>query len=149
MNASCDPQSGQAPMKSCSGPPARSAAVASGPPSPPIASRTGAAAAGPPGPPAPPGPAPGPPRRSCWVPCFPCIHFSIAIPIASGTQSTWVGTRRLRPPLKVLRFGVVQLVAGPRELGLELGDPPQRLRQRVLAQPRGLLLHLLRGRAGG
>src|SRR5438034_8332201 len=32
-----------------------------------------------------------PPKRSCWMPCFSCIHFSIAIPIASGTESTLFG----------------------------------------------------------
>src|SRR2546422_5442113 len=43
----------------------------------------------------------------------------------------------------------MQLVAGPRELGLELRDPAQRLRQRALTLPRGLLLHLFRRRPGG
>src|SRR2546426_11108967 len=27
-------------------------------------------------------------RSSCWTPCCSCIHFSIAIPMASGTEST-------------------------------------------------------------
>src|SRR5881397_3839975 len=67
MKASCDPQSGQAPMKSCAVP-ARSPAVPSGPGMP---AWTGAGAD-----------ATAPPRRSCWMPCFSCIHFSIAIPIA-------------------------------------------------------------------
>src|SRR5712692_5565010 len=78
MNASCEPQSGQAPMKSWLVSRARSPAAPSGPP---ISSRAGTPAAAP----------PAPANKSCCTPCFSCIHFSIAMPIASGTDMTLVG----------------------------------------------------------
>src|SRR6266699_4523531 len=71
-NASCEPQSGQAPMKSCPSP-VRSLTA-------PSAAETRTAAG-----------ATAPPSRSCCTPCFSCIHFSIAMPMASGTESTLLG----------------------------------------------------------
>src|SRR6266516_1737916 len=103
-------------MNSCCVAPARTAA---GPPCPGTTSRGRSAAA---------------PSRSCCTPCLSCIHFSIAMPMASGTDSTLLGPSPTglaerdedleRLPLVVLRDGDVH--RAERRL-----DPARRALQQV------------------